>query len=260
LCDRLGRSLLRARRGAPGAGAGLPTFLYVTLGTGLSSTFVLGGKPVAGRRGEAIGLGELGVSSSVDPGWTGNLEQFASGRGIGTRYSTRRLLATVGSDHVEQRAAALLEEHPERAGYLRKDRVSDVAVLADALRRIADGDCVIDPTIVSRLVLRRLSGPLEELTEREREGLGADGRGSLERGHRRAPVPQPAHRRDPHPPDLPQAGPARDAGLPPARCGRADVPAVQLSHLHRVLMVPVALARGKGFRAGSTLGPQTLAP
>jgi hypothetical protein len=42
----------------------------------------------------------------------------------------------------------LLAENPERAGYLLKDRVSDVAALADALRRVGDGECVIDPTIV----------------------------------------------------------------------------------------------------------------
>jgi DNA-binding NarL/FixJ family response regulator len=76
-------------------------------------------------------------------------------------------------------AARLLEEVPEGAGYLLKDRVSEVAVVADALRRIDDGDCVIDPTIVSRLVTRkRERGPLDELTEREREVLAlvAEGR------------------------------------------------------------------------------------
>ena len=45
-------------------------------------------------------------------------------------------------------AMRLLEEHPERVGYLLKERVSDIAVLTDALRRIADGECVLDPTIV----------------------------------------------------------------------------------------------------------------
>jgi DNA-binding NarL/FixJ family response regulator len=76
------------------------------------------------------------------------------------------------SHYLEPRyAMRLLEEHPERAGYLLKDRVSDVAVLADALHRIGEGECVIDPTIVSRLVARRRTGPLEELTEREREVL-----------------------------------------------------------------------------------------
>jgi DNA-binding NarL/FixJ family response regulator len=50
--------------------------------------------------------------------------------------------------------------------------VSDVAVLVDALQRIGDGECVVDPTIVSRLVARkRARGPLADLTGREREVL-----------------------------------------------------------------------------------------
>ncbi|MFJ5154544.1 ROK family protein [Streptomyces sp. NPDC088353] len=43
------------------------------------------GRPVAGRRGEAIALGKLEVPASVDPDWRGNLEQYCSGRGIGAR-------------------------------------------------------------------------------------------------------------------------------------------------------------------------------
>jgi DNA-binding NarL/FixJ family response regulator len=70
-------------------------------------------------------------------------------------------------------ALRILEEHPERIGYLLKERVFDVAVLVDALRRIADGESVVDPTIVSRLLGRgRRRDPLDELTPREREVLG----------------------------------------------------------------------------------------
>jgi DNA-binding NarL/FixJ family response regulator len=70
-------------------------------------------------------------------------------------------------------AIRLLEEHPERIGYLLKERVFDVAILVDALRRIGDGETVIDPTIVARLLGRaRREDPLAELTEREREVLG----------------------------------------------------------------------------------------
>ena len=69
-------------------------------------------------------------------------------------------------------AMRLLEEHPERVGYLLKERVFDVALLVDALRRLDEGETVIDPTIVSRLVgRRRREDPLEELTPREREAL-----------------------------------------------------------------------------------------
>ena len=70
-------------------------------------------------------------------------------------------------------AMRLLEEHPERVGYLLKQRVFDVAVLVDALRRIGEGETVVDPTIVSRLVgRRRRQDPLADLTPREREVLG----------------------------------------------------------------------------------------
>ena len=51
-------------------------------------------------------------------------------------------------------ATRLLTDVPERAGYLLKERLADVAVLLDALRRIVEGECVVDPTIVARLVHR----------------------------------------------------------------------------------------------------------
>jgi DNA-binding NarL/FixJ family response regulator len=78
------------------------------------------------------------------------------------------------SHYLESRyAMRLLEDHPESSGYLLKDRVSNVAVLVDALRRVSEGESVLDPTIVRRLVSRpRRDGPLAELTEREREVLG----------------------------------------------------------------------------------------
>jgi DNA-binding NarL/FixJ family response regulator len=70
-------------------------------------------------------------------------------------------------------ALRLIQNHPERVGYLLKERVFDIATVVDALRRIVDGETVIDPTIVSRLVgRRRREDPLSELTEREREVLG----------------------------------------------------------------------------------------
>jgi DNA-binding NarL/FixJ family response regulator len=87
------------------------------------------------------------------------------------------------SQYLESRyATRLLEDVPERVGYLLKERVSDITVLADALRRIGDGECVIDPTIVHRLIHRRRTrSPLDELTGREREVLAlmAEGRTNL---------------------------------------------------------------------------------
>ena len=87
------------------------------------------------------------------------------------------------SHYLESRyAMQLLEAFPERTGYLLKDRVSDIAVLADALRRIAEGECVVDPTIVARLVARRENaGPLAQITEREREVLALMAEGHANR-------------------------------------------------------------------------------
>jgi DNA-binding NarL/FixJ family response regulator len=80
-------------------------------------------------------------------------------------------------------AMRLLEEHPERSGYLLKERISDLAVLIDALNRIADGECVLDPTIVARLVGKpREHSELEELTERELEVLALMAEGHSNHG------------------------------------------------------------------------------
>lgn len=77
------------------------------------------------------------------------------------------------SQYVEPHyAMRLIDEHPERTGYLLKERVFDVANLIDALRRLADGETVVDPTIVARLFARkRQADPLDTLTVREREVL-----------------------------------------------------------------------------------------
>jgi DNA-binding NarL/FixJ family response regulator len=70
-------------------------------------------------------------------------------------------------------ALRLIQDQPERVGYLLKERVFDIATVVDALRRIVDGETVIDPTIVARLVgRRRRQDPLARLSEREREVLG----------------------------------------------------------------------------------------
>jgi DNA-binding NarL/FixJ family response regulator len=70
-------------------------------------------------------------------------------------------------------ALQLLEDHPERVGYLLKDRVFDIATVVDALHRLCDDESVIDPTIVAQLLRRqRKPNPLDALTTREREVLG----------------------------------------------------------------------------------------
>ena len=108
--------------------------------------------------------------------------------GLVAAQEIRRSSPTTGvlvlSHYVESHyAMRLLEDHPERSGYLLKERVSDVAVLVDALHRIGEGECVVDPTIVSRLLKRpREESPLEELTARELEVLALMAEGHSNEG------------------------------------------------------------------------------
>ena len=84
------------------------------------------------------------------------------------------------SAHVEPHyALQLIETGARGAGYLLKERVADLDELTDAVRRVAAGGLVIDPSVVAQLVgRRRARNPVETLTEREREVLAvmAEGR------------------------------------------------------------------------------------
>jgi len=69
-------------------------------------------------------------------------------------------------------AMKLLAESADGAGYLLKDRISDVAEFVGAVRRVATGGSAIDPIIVSTLLAKhRSDDPMEALTPREREVL-----------------------------------------------------------------------------------------
>ncbi|TDD33170.1 response regulator transcription factor [Actinomadura sp. KC06] len=84
------------------------------------------------------------------------------------------------SQHVEQLyARELLSDSTGGIGYLLKDRVSDVKVFVEAVRRVADGGTALDPDVVAQLLTRHArEEPLQQLTPREREVLGlmAEGR------------------------------------------------------------------------------------
>lgn len=65
-------------------------------------------------------------------------------------------------------------------GYLLKDRISDLAQFADALRRVLRGGTAVDPAVVTAL-LRQRREPLHQLTTRETEVLAkvAEGHSNL---------------------------------------------------------------------------------
>jgi len=84
------------------------------------------------------------------------------------------------SQYVETRQAVkLLQNASHGVGYLLKDRVSDIAEFADAVRRVARGGSAIDPGVVAHLLQRRGAySALGALTGREQDilALMAQGR------------------------------------------------------------------------------------
>jgi DNA-binding NarL/FixJ family response regulator len=99
-----------------------------------------------------------------DEGMQAALELRASHPGVGV---------LVLSQYVEVGLAMkLLADSAEGAGYLLKDRISNVKEFVAAVRRVAEGGSAIDPIIVSTLLSKRRSDDvLTELTPREREVL-----------------------------------------------------------------------------------------
>jgi len=77
------------------------------------------------------------------------------------------------SQFLEERYAIdLVGDHADGVGYLLKDRVGDLTLFADAVRRVGRGGSALDPEVVQRMVgRRRTSSPLDDLTPREREVL-----------------------------------------------------------------------------------------
>jgi DNA-binding NarL/FixJ family response regulator len=84
------------------------------------------------------------------------------------------------SQYVEDRyLGRLLAGGAEGVGYLLKERVAEVERLTEAVERVAEGGSVLDPEVISSMLGRsRETGPLEDLSGREREVLAlmAEGR------------------------------------------------------------------------------------
>ena len=136
----------------------------VLLREGLARLLAEAGFEVVGKAGDADELSAL--VELAPPGRRDRRHQDAADahrrgarRGAGRSARAPARSASSCSRITSSRATrcGCSRTHPERVGYLLKDRVSDVAVLVDAARRIGDGECVLDPTIVSRLAGARAS-------------------------------------------------------------------------------------------------------
>ncbi|HEX7949624.1 MAG TPA: response regulator transcription factor [Candidatus Limnocylindrales bacterium] len=157
----------------------------ILLREALAAALAAAGFEVVGQAAEVAGL--LAVVEERQPDVvvvdvrmppTHTTEGLEAARQIRIEHPGTAIL--VLSQYVETRyAVELLRDDPRGLGYLLKDRVTRIAELADAVRRVAAGGSVIDPEVVSRLLGRaRRHSPLDELTRREREVLGlmAEGR------------------------------------------------------------------------------------
>jgi DNA-binding NarL/FixJ family response regulator len=88
------------------------------------------------------------------------------------------------SQYYEERfAVELIGTQPEGVGYLLKERVGDLDAFTDAVRRVARGGSALDPEVVGRMLGRRAThGPLDDLSPRERDVLGAMAEGKSNTG------------------------------------------------------------------------------
>ena len=108
--------------------------------------------------------------------------------GLRAAISIREAHPAVGvlvlSQYIEtEYAVTLIGGDARGVGYLLKDRISDAEEFADAVRRVAGGGSVLDPSVVRAMLGRkRETSALSELTPREYEVLGLIAEGCSNQG------------------------------------------------------------------------------
>jgi DNA-binding NarL/FixJ family response regulator len=121
---------------------------------------------------QAVGTGNVDVVVTdirMPPTYTN--EGLRAAEAIKRRYPAVGVL--VLSQYLQSREAVKILSEGRGVGYLLKDRVANVAELADAIVRVADGGSVVDADVVAGLMQRRDNDAgVARLTAREREILG----------------------------------------------------------------------------------------
>lgn len=127
---------------------------------------------MAGAYGPDVVIADIQMPPDhADDGLRAALQIRAARPGVGVLVLSQFLEDSYAFD--------LVADGAQGVGYLLKEKVGDLRVFTDAVRRVAGGGSVLDPDVVSRLVGRkRVASPVDGLTPREREVLGliAEGR------------------------------------------------------------------------------------
>jgi DNA-binding NarL/FixJ family response regulator len=148
-----------------------------------------GGFDVAGTAGDAVDLVRMAEAYRPDV-VIADIQMPPDRTDDGLRAALAIRAARPGagvlvlSQFLEDRYAfELVAGGAQGVGYLLKEKVGDMGLFADAVRRVAGGGSVLDPDVVARLVgRRREAGPLDGLTPRERQVLALIAQGRSNAG------------------------------------------------------------------------------
>ena len=121
---------------------------------------------MAGAYGPDVVIADIQMPPDhADDGLRAALQIRAARPGVGVLVLSQFLEDSYAFD--------LVADGAQGVGYLLKEKVGDLRVFTDAVRRVAGGGSVLDPDVVARLVGRkRKASPVDSLTPREREVLG----------------------------------------------------------------------------------------
>ena len=161
--------------------------------SGLTLLLQSSGVEVAGEAPNAADLLRLVAAERPDAAIVDiRMPPTQTDEGIVAAHAIRERYPSTGvvllSQHLELRyAERLLAEQPDGLAYLLKERVSNIAVLIDALERVVEHECVLDPSIVQSVMRhKRTRTPLDRLSARELQVLAAMAEGRSNAGIARA--------------------------------------------------------------------------
>jgi DNA-binding NarL/FixJ family response regulator len=148
-----------------------------------------GGYEVVGTAGDATDLIRKARAHKPDVVITDiQMPPDSTDDGIRAAKTLRQEMPDVGvlvlSQFLEARYALdLVGDNAAGVGYLLKNRVGDLNIFLDAVRRVAAGGSALDPEVVQRMIgKQRHDSPLDDLTPREREVLSLMAQGRSNSG------------------------------------------------------------------------------